>query len=395
MASLDLPVLSFDENGCPDCGVRQVELPGALPTLGDDFDWDVRDFDSFRAQMLEEVMARFPERKRWTRADLEVVLLEALAFILDQLSDMADRVFAEGYLETARRPEQVLKLLRLIGYDPAVSLPLAPGAQVDDREARLLKGWSDNSSQMEAARREGPRRISEQFRAVTLGDYEVELPKHPLVELAVASRLWNGSQWVIQVAVSLAFNLSLDDLLNQGNDRFDLHLGGRIAAFHAERSLPIPEVQAGAPSWASFNPRAILTQYVDSLRMVGQKVELLGAVPVGVDIRLSLELDEDYFQSEMRHAAYAALGRDPGQFFEPGRFRFGESVYQSDIIQVLSALEGVLDVTVERFGRIGGNTSPDEPTIGLRGREVARCDNDLKRPQFGRLVITTCGGRSG
>ena len=102
---------------CPDCGERQVELPAPLPEIGDDFDWQVRDFDSIRRFMLEELAARFPERTRWTAADMEVVLVEALAAVLDQLSDMVDRVGAEAYLESARRPESVRRLLKLIGYD--------------------------------------------------------------------------------------------------------------------------------------------------------------------------------------------------------------------------------------------------------------------------------------
>ena len=81
---------------CPDCGVREVKLPAPLADVGDDFDWLVRDYDGFRMFMLEELAARFPERKRWTPADLEVVLIEVMATILDHLSDMADRVAAFG-----------------------------------------------------------------------------------------------------------------------------------------------------------------------------------------------------------------------------------------------------------------------------------------------------------
>ena len=55
--------------GCPDCGRRHVELPPVLPTIGDDFDWDLRDYDGFRLFMLEALAARFPERHRWTPAD--------------------------------------------------------------------------------------------------------------------------------------------------------------------------------------------------------------------------------------------------------------------------------------------------------------------------------------
>ena len=78
MAETPTSQLRF-EGECPDCGDRQVQLPPPQPVLGDDFDWYVRDYDSLRLFMLEELAARFSERKRWTPADLEVVLVESLA----------------------------------------------------------------------------------------------------------------------------------------------------------------------------------------------------------------------------------------------------------------------------------------------------------------------------
>ncbi len=38
--------------GCPDCATREVGLPQVLPAVGDDFDWDLRDFDGFRLRVL-------------------------------------------------------------------------------------------------------------------------------------------------------------------------------------------------------------------------------------------------------------------------------------------------------------------------------------------------------
>nr|WP_067293190.1 hypothetical protein [Marinobacterium profundum] len=110
-------------NHCGDCGRREVVLPDTLPHLGDDFDWLQRDYDGFRLAMLEELAARFPERKRWTPADMEVVLVEAFSVLLDQYSDSLDRSQAEAYLETARRPNSVRKLLSMIGYDAIAQAP--------------------------------------------------------------------------------------------------------------------------------------------------------------------------------------------------------------------------------------------------------------------------------
>ncbi len=120
------PNLIF-RDGCSDCAQREVTLPEQLPVVGDDFDWLLRDYDGFRFFMLEELAARFPERRTWTPADMEVVIVEALSVVLDQLSDMLDRTQAEAFLETARQPESVRRLLAMIGFD---AVAMAPDATV-------------------------------------------------------------------------------------------------------------------------------------------------------------------------------------------------------------------------------------------------------------------------
>src|SRR5262249_23876688 len=155
--------------------------------IGDDFDWSARDYDTIRIAMLEELAARFPERTRWTPADIEVVLVELLATALDQLSDMADRVTAEAYLETARRPGSVRRLLALIGYDAVAhsdveledDRPDQPNALTAVQ--KLERDWTNEPSLMERARRVGPRSVHDQRRMVTLGDYTSRLEEHPIV----------------------------------------------------------------------------------------------------------------------------------------------------------------------------------------------------------------------
>lgn len=155
MAQTPEPLLTFhqcDDSCCGDCGERQVDLPQPLPPIGDDFDWLLRDYDGFRLFILEELAARFPERRRWTPADMEVVIVEALAVVLDQLSDTLDRVQAEAFLETARQPESVRRLLAMIGYDAVAeagtraAIPDAVAAPVEShsqRHRRLLAFQGD------------------------------------------------------------------------------------------------------------------------------------------------------------------------------------------------------------------------------------------------------------
>ncbi|MFL6621169.1 MAG: hypothetical protein ACJ8J7_03585 [Sulfurifustaceae bacterium] len=383
MAELPRPELRF-EDSCRQCARRDVALPQPLPEIGDDFDWMVRDFEGFRRFMLEDLAARFPERTRWTPADLEVVLVEAFAAVLDQLSDMLDRVASESVLETARRPDSVRRLLALIGYDAV----LAEGA-ADANELKRL--WEREPDRMEAARSAGPRSVHAQRRMVSLEDYATQLEAHPLVNRAQATLAWGGSWPVIHVAVTLLQDRALDD------DAFaaapdPARLRADVEAFHRDRELP---PLADFPANPSF--RILLHAYLEAYRMLGQELKLQDADLVGIELALSIRVRDNYFQSEVRRALEEALGRGPTGFFRPGRLRFGEDLHIANIIQTLMALDGVENVCVNRFKRLGSQFA-DESVGGrivLTGLEIAVCDNDPAHPERGFFRLTLHGGRAG
>jgi len=391
MAENPKSILTF-EGYCPDCAERRVEFPAPLPGLGDDFDWLVRDYDSFRRLMLEELAGRFPERTRWTAGDLEVVLVEALAAVLDQLSDMVDRVATEAYLETARRPESVRRLLSLIGYDAATAAgleddpPTPPGGKT--RHEKLEDIWRRNSLLMDPVRLEGPRAIHTQRRMVTVADYADRLTDHPLVLRASAWSAWTGSWPTVRVAMVL-WN---DHLLDEEGFSYPDDLRGRVEAFHQEHRI-------WEPVWTNDPPtiRTILHPYLEAWRMAGQEVVLEDAVPVAIKMFISIRVQENYFQFEVRNAVRQVLGTGPGGFFEPGRLGFGEDLYASDVFQTLMSLDGVENVCLNRFKRLG-DPYPDQTDTGrisLEGLEIAVCVNDPGRPERGYINLTLTGGRRG
>lgn len=398
MAANPSIVLSFDGN-CPDCGRRQVDLPDTLPELGDDFDWDLRDYDGFRLFMLQELAARFPERRRWTPADVEVTLVEVLAFALDQLSDSLDRSAAEGFLETARRPESLRRLLKLIGYDaaglakrrrdkPFDNLTEAESDEplTDADNTSFDNWWMDHPEKMEQARLDGPRAIHDQHRMVTLDDFETRLEEHPLVLRAHAWERWDGAWPTVHVAVIAWQRMDLDEPGSFSDD-----IWAEVDSFHDERDLYLPD--------ASSDPsvRSVLYPYLEAYRMVGQEVVLEEAIEVGIAMSLSIQVDEDYFQSEIRQAVGKALGTGPGGFFEPGRLRFGEDLWASDLYQTLMALDGVDNVCLNRFKRLG-DRYPDQAATGhimLDGLEIAICDNDPASPARGYFTLALQGGKKG
>lgn len=398
MAADPVPELLFDGQ-CPDCGRRQVDLPDTLPSLGDDFDWDLRDYDGFRLFMLQELAARFPQRRRWTPADVEVALVEVLAFALDQISDSLDRAAAESYLETARRPESLRRLLKLIGYDVAglsKRLRDKPFDTLSSAESKLALSaadmtrfdnwWLDHPEKMDQARLDGPRAIHDQHRMVTLDDFKARLEDHPLVLRAHAWARWDGAWSTVHVAIIPWQRLGLD-----ADGVFSDEVWSETTAFHAERSLYLAE-RSDLPS-----VRAVLYPYLESYRMVGQEVVLEAAQEVGIQIVLSIQVDSDYFQSEVRNAVDRVLGTGPGGFFEPGRLRFGEDLWASALYRVLMALDGVNNVCLNRFKRLG-DRFPDQAASGriaLEGLEVAICDNEQAHPSRGYFTLALHGGRKG
>jgi hypothetical protein len=409
MADAPAQTVRFDLAGCLDCGRRIANLPAPLVDVGDDFNWRARDYDTIRVFMLEELIARFPERLRWTPADLEVVIVELLAALADHLSDMADRVAQEDALETARRPSSVRRLLRFIDYDAALVAAGAGLIGVDpgtvpraELDAALERFWLDNPFAMDEARRAGPQHIFEQQRVVTLADWPARLDDHPLALRANASSAWTGAWDTVSLAVILPDTAwRLDDSFDSvarppagdrsatvAFERRIAKLKADIEAFHKVHGLAVPD-WSRSPSF-----RSILAGFVDAFRMTGQPVVLLDAVPVGIAIVVSLIVRPTFFRSEIRQAAEIALGDGPDGFFQAGRVRFGEDVFAGDLLARLMDIEGVENACLIRFKRVG-REHPDASEIGrieLSGLEIAVCDNDPGRPERGYFSLVLNGG---
>lgn len=400
----DSPTVELHFRGtCPDCGVREVLLPAPLADVGDDFDWRVRDYDGFRMFMLEELAARFPERKRWTPADLEVVLIEVMATILDHLSDMADRVAAEAYLETASRPETVRQLLSFIGYDAvavARDKDQITGALTGDAALKALENyWRIHPHAMEQAKRAGPRDIHTQKRMVTTDDYAVRLREHPLVVHAHAWSEWSGSWFTVRLAVIAWENMKLDpDPDGAPAHKYPEELKAEIVNFHEGFGLtPPPNLKPSSLLSSQPTIRMILRPYIDAFRMAGQEVVLQDPVYVGLYISIAVRVASNFYQSEMRHEIAQVLGHGPSGFFEPGRLGFGEDLYASDVIEALMTLDGIEHVCLNRFKRIGSQY-PDRAEAGfisLDGLEVAVCNNEAGEPEMGYYLLKLHGGRRG
>ncbi|MGX9357437.1 hypothetical protein ACS3SW_20340 [Roseobacteraceae bacterium S113] len=389
-------------------------LPLPLPGIVDDFDWKARDYDSFRLLMMQELASRFPERRRWTAADMEVVIVELLSAALDRASHAMDRVQAERFIDTAQRPESVRRLLALIGWEVPVA---QQQSLIDAAEARLMAAgltaaqaeaarapvetliedhWRARPQEMEAARRNGPREITAQNRMVTVADHATMLQDHPLVALAQARLSWTGSWHSILIAALLEDDRGLDDDLHVGAaaarpSELRPELWDEIVAFHTARDIALP------PVTTRLTGRRLLRGMIEQYRMVGAEVFLETARGASVTLTLSVRAKPGFFRSELRHALEAVFTSDQGGFFEPGRLGFGVPLYASDVIEAAMGVEGVAVACLNLFKR-QGRDFPDQTAEGIIEVEddaFIRCMNDPSDASRGALRITVTGGELG
>ncbi len=400
-----------EKANCGDCAERRVNLPPPLPAIDDDFDWLVRDYDSFRLFMMEELAQRFPERRRWTPADIEVVIVELLAGALDRQSHALDDIYGEHFLATARRPESVRRLLKLIGYDALDHttdaafdrLPPLPDGTLETREiqyGRLEQLWRLDPGLMERARADGPRRIGEQERMVTLDDHTTRLELHPLVERARAQLVWTGAWNTILVSVLLTGAESLDAPLQDDNKApspgggpngiTDL-LWQAIVAHHDANNLPLPPVSE------DLTARQILLIPVERFRMIGAEAFLEQAREAPITFWLSVKARDGYFRSELHDSLAQEFSSDAGGLFEPGNLGFGENVYASNIIEAAMRVDGIETGCLNRFKRLGNDYADetDSGVIAIAPDEVAICQNAPGDPARGTFELTILGGETG
>jgi hypothetical protein len=110
--------------GCPstlDCEAPEPECPPtreAAPRI----DYLAKDFQSFRKALSEFSALRYPAWKERSEADFGVMFMEALASVADDLSYQQDRIAAEAWIETATERRSLVRLARLVDYEPAVAI---------------------------------------------------------------------------------------------------------------------------------------------------------------------------------------------------------------------------------------------------------------------------------
>jgi hypothetical protein len=85
-------------------------------------DYRVKDFAGFKQALSDFSALRYPRWVERSEADVGVMAMEALSALADELSYLQDRVAAESKLETATQRVSLVRLARLVDYEPTPAI---------------------------------------------------------------------------------------------------------------------------------------------------------------------------------------------------------------------------------------------------------------------------------
>lgn len=210
----------------------------------------------------------------------------------------------------------------------------------------------------EEVRQFAPEAFRTQERAVTEADYALKARLHPAVQDAVAQFRWTGSWHTVFLTI----------------DR-----------------------QGGLPITTEFT--AEITDFLEQFRMAGYDLEIRPPVFVPLDIELLVCVDQGYFRDQIEKQLRVVFSRyltTDGQlgFFHPDNFKFGQSLYLSNIYELAMRIDGVASVEVQRFKR-WAKPAAGERAVGYLTtafNEIIRLDNDPNFPENGKITFQTYGG---
>jgi hypothetical protein len=219
-------------------------------------------------------------------------------------------------------------------------------------------GGVDSETNDQICRR-APQAFMTQERAVSMTDYENVTESNPQVKQAVAELRWTGSWYTVFIAAEPD---------NAGNLTPAL--------------------------------KKALTKTVNRYRLAGQDVQLESPQYVPLQIKLTVCVDPDYFQADVKQALVAVLGcqtqanGQPG-YFAPDTFSFGETVYLSPIYAAARKVAGVTSVSASVFQPQGIATKSylRRGEIPLGALQIAQMDNDPSYPNRGQLTLVMQGGK--
>jgi baseplate J-like protein len=237
----------------------------------------------------------------------------------------------------------------------------SPDAIVSVRNPLPAAGGVDAET-IEEVRQKAPYAFRTQERAVTTDDYVAAALRRQELQGAAARFRWTGSWRTVFV--------TLDP---QGRDTGD----------------------------ADAELKTTVRDHLEKFRLAGYDLVVDDPIYVSLEMEIHVCVDAGYFaadvESALRDVFSSGFQLDGSQgLFHPDRFRFGEPVYLSPLVQAALAVDGVHDVrftTFQRAGQPDGGQALADGRILLDGLEVARLANDPNFPEHGVFSLTLEGGQ--
>jgi hypothetical protein len=199
------------------------------------------------------------------------------------------------------------------------------------------------------------------LRAVTERDYAEVTERHPDVSHALATFRWTGSWHTVFVTVD-------------PKGRTDL-----------------PETT-----------RRRVLDWVTRFTQTGYDLEIQAPSYVPLQLELHVCAQRGHLRADVERAVLEALSAEPGHFFDPDRFTFGQPLYLSALYAAIETVPGVDSVTALRFSRQRDDdplparpvtaANVDRGFVAAERLEVLQLENDPSLPERGVLRLVTGGG---
>lgn len=132
---------------------------------------------------------------------------------------------------------------------------------------------------------------------------------------------------------------------------------------------------------------------LEPYRPAGRGLRVLPPCYVGIDVTLTVRLDDQALCSAVRQALRQAL-LGPGGVFAPERYGFGQAVWRSRVVAAAAAVAGVVWVQATRFARWSpyGDSGRVPEALPMARHEVAVLRDDAAAPWNGTLALELNGG---
>ena len=199
------------------------------------------------------------------------------------------------------------------------------------------------------------------LRAVTERDYAEVTERHPEVSHALATFRWTGSWHTVFVTVDPRGRTDLPETL-----------------------------------------RRRVLDWVTRFTQTGYDLEIQAPTYVPLDLELHVCAERGHFRADVERAVLDALSAEPGRFFDPDRFTFGQPLYLSALYAAVEAVPGVDSVTALRFSRQRDDdplparpvtaANVDRGFVAAERLEVLQLANDPSLPERGVLRLVMGGG---